>query len=285
MKWKPDPVAVAHAQLYTAPFDAVAERYDETFTASKIGRAQRASVWKELRYAFHAGDRILDIGCGTGVDACFLAERGVSVVACDSSSEMIAVATRRVRENNKTDSVFPCLLAAEHIASLRDGEAFDGAFSNFGALNCVEDLEHFAKDLATLLKPSATALLCWMGPCCLWETAWYLAHGNPGKAFRRFRRKRVSARLAEGAVVRVHYPSARLLSHIFARHFRLVSVKGIGVAVPPSYLEARANRFPRLFNLSMRVDSVLAHCPGIRAFADHILLEFRREDRASERAR
>jgi SAM-dependent methyltransferase len=285
MKRRPDPVAVAQAQLYTAPFDAVAERYDETFTTSKIGRAQRASVWKELRDAFHAGDRILEIGCGTGVDACFLAEGGVTIVACDSSSQMITVAARRVKENEKADSVFPHLLAAEDIASLRNGGAFDGAFSNFGALNCVEDLEHFAKDLAILLNPGATALLCWMGPCCLWEIAWYLSHGDPGKAFRRFRRKGVAARLAEGAVVRVHYPSVRLLSRIFAPHFRLVSVRGIGVAVPPSYLEAEANRFPRLFNLSMRVDSLLGRCPGIRAFADHILLEFRRNDRASELAR
>ena len=77
------------------------ERYDETFTASKIGRAQRASVWKELGRAFRSGDRVLEIGCGTGVDACFLGDRGVSVIACDSSPQMVAVTTRRVKEREK----------------------------------------------------------------------------------------------------------------------------------------------------------------------------------------
>src|SRR5580700_6520470 len=85
--------------FYAAPFDAVANRYDETFTSSSIGRAQRLAVWAEMAKVFRPGDRALEIGCGTGVDACFLAERGVQVVASDSSSQMIAVAERRVQQN------------------------------------------------------------------------------------------------------------------------------------------------------------------------------------------
>jgi SAM-dependent methyltransferase len=271
-------VAIAQADAYVAPFDAIADRYDETFTTSRIGRAQRASVWQELGKAFRPGDRVLEIGCGTGVDACFLAERGVRVLACDSSPQMIVVATRRIAENKKLGSVQPHLLAAEDIASLRNSDFFDGAFSNFGALNCVQDLRQLAKDLSILLRPGATALLCWMGRCCLWEITWYLTQGKPGKALRRFHREGVMARLVEGASVRVFYPSVRLLAQTFAPEFQLKSVKGIGVFVPPSYLEMWANRFPDLFGLSVRADSFLGHCPGIRTFADHILLEFRREE-------
>jgi SAM-dependent methyltransferase len=270
-------MAVAQAEAYVAPFDAIADRYDETFTTATIGRAQRASVWRELGKAFRSGDRVLEIGCGTGVDACFLAERGVKVLACDSSAQMIAVTTRRVKETGKGRSVHPHLLAAEDIASLRNGDFFDGAFSNFGALNCVQDLRQLAKDLAILLRPGATALLCLMGRYCLWEITLYLAQGKPSKALRRFHRQGVTARLGEGASVRVFYASVRLLTQTFAPEFQLKSVKGIGVFVPPSYLETWANRFPFLFDLSVRADSLLGHCPGIRTLADHILLEFRRE--------
>jgi ubiquinone/menaquinone biosynthesis C-methylase UbiE len=268
---------VLQTQGDAAPFDAIAAHYDETFTTSKIGYAQRASVWKELEKTFHTGESILEIGCGTGVDACFLAERGVTVVACDSSPQMLNLAIRRIQENGKDRSVRPQLLAAEDIARLRS-RSFDGAFSNFGALNCVGDLQQFARDLAVLLKPGATALLCWMGPCCAWEIAWYLAQGNPAKAFRRFRRGGVAARLSETATVHVHYPSIYRLKRIFSPEFRLLSFKGIGVSVPPTYVEHWANRFPRFFDLSMRADLLLERCPGIRAFADHILLEFRREN-------
>jgi ubiquinone/menaquinone biosynthesis C-methylase UbiE len=271
-------MAVAQLNVYAAPFDAIAERYDETFTSSKIGRAQRASVWKELGKAFRTGDRVLEIGCGTGVDACFLAERGVTVIACDSSPQMIAVTTRRVKESGKDTSVHPRLLAAGDIRLLQNGGSFDGVFSNFGGLNCVQDLRQLAMDLAVLLKPGATAVLCWMGHCCAWEIAWYFAQGKPGKAFRRFHREGVTARLAEGPSVRVRYPSVRELARTFSPEFRIKSIKGIGVAVPPSYLEAWANRFPGPFDLSVGADSLLGRCPGIRAFADHVLLEFRREE-------
>jgi SAM-dependent methyltransferase len=158
-------MAVDQIQFDLAPFDAIAERYDETFTSSKIGQAQRASVWKELEKAFHAGDRILELGCGTGVDACFLAQRGTTVFACDSSPQMIAAAQRNARDlitSTGAGAVDLQLLRAEEILSLRNRGPFDGAFSNFGALNCIENLRSLAVDLAALLKPGSSLLLCLM---------------------------------------------------------------------------------------------------------------------------
>lgn len=271
-------MSAAQPQIYSAPFDAIADSYDETFTSSKIGQAQRAAVWKELEKAFRPADRVLEIGCGTGVDACFLGERGVRVVACDCSSQMIEVAERRIREGGHQRRVQPLLLRAEDIINLPPAELFDGAFSNFGALNCVEDIGQFARDLAKLLKPGATALLCWMGPCCAWEIAWYLAQRKPSKAFRRLHRGGVVARLAGGAFVRVRYPLVESLTRTFAPEFRLQSFRGIGVAVPPSYVEDWISRFPRLFDFCSRADSVLGRCPGVRDFADHMLLRFEREE-------
>jgi len=262
--------------VYSAPFDAVAVGYDETFTWSQIGRAQRASVWRELAKTFGPGDRILEIGCGTGVDACFLAERGVRVLACDSSSQMIAVTTRRIQDQGHQKLVQPLLLRAEDIATLRSGESFNGAFSNFGALNCVADLRRLACDLARLLQPGSVALLCWMGSCCLWELVWYLAQGNVDKAFRRWHRTGTRARLADGAFVDVYYPPVRLLARTFAPEFRLTSFQGIGVAVPPSYLEDWARRHPRLFRLCQRADSCMGRGVGVRALGDHVLVRLQR---------
>jgi SAM-dependent methyltransferase len=264
---------------FSAPFDAVSQRYDETFTLSKIGQAQRASVWKELEKTFHPGDRVLELGCGTGVDACFLAQRGVTVFACDASAEMIEVARRRTEEmRNMAAPVRLHHLRAEEVGSLREQRRFEGAFSNFGALNCVDNLRPLAIDLAKLLRPGASALLCLMGPCCAWEIAWYLAAGKPSKAFRRLRRAGVTATLAGEAAVHVQYPGVRSFARMFSPEFRLRSVKGIGVSVPPSYVERWATGFPSVFDFCLLADSVLGRCPGIRVLADHILLRFERED-------
>src|SRR5215469_10419174 len=163
-------------QLPTNPFDALAQSYDQVFTESPIGQAQRSAVWAELEKAFQPGDRVVEIGCGTGVDACFLAERGVSVLGCDTSPAMIQVARQRVRQRAKyfaSASVELGTWPAERIATVALGRDFDGAFSNFGVLNCLQDLRRFARRLATRLKPRAKVLVCLMGPCCLWEIAWF----------------------------------------------------------------------------------------------------------------
>jgi ubiquinone/menaquinone biosynthesis C-methylase UbiE len=269
-------LSAAQPQVLPAPFDAVAARYDETFTSSSIGRAQRAQVWREVAKTFHVGDRILEIGCGTGVDACFLAERGVEVLACDPSSQMIEITTRRVRHRGLQALVRTRALRAEDISTLPPEELFDGAFSNFGALNCIQDLEGLAQSLARLLKPGARLLLCWMGPCCLWEIVWYLGQGNKNKAFRRFSQSGVRANVADDAFVHVHYPSAKFLARTFAPEFKLKSVRGVGIAVPPSYLKLWAQRHPHLLHLCEWTDSLVARWPGVRVLGDHVSVRLQR---------
>jgi len=272
-------MSTLQAELIQAPFDALAEGYDQGFTFSRIGQAQRSAVWKELSRTFRAGDRVLEIGCGTGIDACFLAERGVQVVACDSSPAMVRVAARRIREMGaraSTNTIDLRVLAAENLAAIQHETPFDGVFSNFAALNCVEDLHEVGENLGRLLKPGGTALLCFLGPCCFWEIIWYLLKAKPRKAFRRWHSAGVTATLAPGASVQVRYYSVRSLAHIFAPSLRLRSWRGIGLVVPPSHVESTAQRFPALLKLAERSDRLLARCPVIRSFSDHILLKFER---------
>jgi ubiquinone/menaquinone biosynthesis C-methylase UbiE len=268
-------VSTLETVIYRAPFDAVAEKYDQGFTFSKIGQAQRSAVWRELERTFHAGDRVLEIGCGTGVDACFLAERGVKVVACDSSPAMIQVAARRVREMG-INSVDLRLLAAENLAEIQREAPFDGVFSNFGALNCVEDLQAVGEDFGRLLKPGGTALMCFLGPSCVWEVVWYLLKAKPGKAFRRWRSSRITAELTPESRLQIRYYGIRSLKRIFAPSFRLRLWRGVGLLVPPSYVEVFAKRFPAFLKLAEWADRPLARCPVIRGGSDHILVKLER---------
>lgn len=268
-------------QLEQSPFDPIAPNYDQLFTHSPIGQAQRSAVWRELEKTFHPGDQVLDIGCGTGVDACFLAERGVSVLGFDSSRAMVRVATQRVRECSsrfRNASVELYTGSAECVAAIEPHRELDGAFSNFGVVNCVDDLRAFALALARRLRPSAKVLLCLMGPCCLWETAWFLAHRSPSRAIRRLRRAGSTVKFAGGAEFRVSYPRIEFLSKTFAPEFRLRGIKGIGICIPPSYAGVLAARFPRLTKLGIHIDRLVAGCPGIRVLADHILIIFERSE-------
>lgn len=260
-------------------FDTLAETYDDVFTRSQIGRAQRAAVHRELDRAFRPGQHILEINCGTGVDALHLGRRGVVVIACDASPRMIEIARQRTTGAEIERRPEFLVLPIERIATLmemEDRECFDGAFSNFAGLNCVADLSPVAQGLAALLKPGATLLLCVFGRFCAWEIVWYLMHGKPRKALRRLHPDGDRARLAGGAVVHVRYPAARALVQSFAPHFRLKEWKGVGIAVPPTYLESVSCRFPRVFMTLQEIDRWVSSCPGLRGMADHILLRFER---------
>lgn len=267
------------SEVPTAAFDAVAETYDDVFSQSHIGRAQRAVVHRELDRAFQPGQRILEINCGTGVDAVYLARRKVSVLACDASPRMIEVARRRVVHVEIAIRPEFRVLQTERIGTLLATEgdaAFDGAFSNFAGLNCVEDVSAVARELAKLLKPGATVLLCVFGRLCVWEILWYLGRGEPRKALRRLRSKGDDARIAEGVTVHVHYPAVRVLARFFLPYFQLNGWQGVGLAVPPTYLEQVVSRFPRVLGALAAVDRTAVSWPVLRGLADHSLLKFER---------
>jgi ubiquinone/menaquinone biosynthesis C-methylase UbiE len=255
-------------------FDRMAGSYDAVFTESAIGRAQRGVVWDALKRAFRPGDRVLELNCGTGEDALFLASRGISVMACDASAGMIEVAERRKSLSSSDGPLEFRVLRNEDLALLASVSCFDGALSNFSGLNCVEDPRQVALDLERLVKPGGSALLCISTRICLWEIAWYGVRGNFKKAFRRVRGRTV-ARL-DGLSVPVWYPTIRCMRQVFSPWFRLRSIRAVGLFVPPSYVESWARKHPRVLAALQGMDRLFAAWPLLRGAGDHVLLEFTR---------
>jgi ubiquinone/menaquinone biosynthesis C-methylase UbiE len=266
------PAAALSEHEAAVAFDRVADTYDATFTKSSIGRAQRDVVWKAMQKAFRPGDRVLELNCGTGEDAVFLARHGVSVLGCDASSRMVEVAEHRKSREALGATVLFRVLRNENIDSLAAVPHFDGALSNFSGLNCVADTSEVARKLAVLMKPGATALICVSTRVCLWEITWYIAHGNFQKAFRRLRGRTI-ARLGE-IFIPVWYPTIRELRRSFAPWFRLRSVRAVGLFVPPSYVESSISSRESVLRWLESMDRMLAAMPVLRGVGDHVLLEF-----------
>jgi SAM-dependent methyltransferase len=240
-----------------AAFDGVASVYDALWTHSTVGRLQRDAVWRRLDSLFRPGHRLLDLGCGTGEDSVHFARLGIHVRAIDASCEMVKVARAR--------GVDASVLGIEELDRITG--RFDGAISDFGALNCVSDLNAVRRALGSLVRPGGCLAVCVLGRFCLWEAVWYLLRGNPGTAFRRWR----AGRFATSLHIRVHHFSVRQLERAFHPEFTLIDWRGIGALVPPSYVTSAPSWLLRLFG---EVDRRIAHLPLLRALADHRLLVF-----------
>jgi SAM-dependent methyltransferase len=197
-------------------FDRIAARYDELWTDTPIGRLQRTQVWQHIDPLFHPGDRIIDVGCGTGADAAHLADRGVIVHATDASAGMVATCFSLLHDKLKLVATLP----VEEIATLPG--TFDGALSNFGPLNCIADLRPAAAGLAAKIRPGGYLAICTIGRFCLWESLRFAARLQFRKAVRRW------SGTAQSSLGPVSYHTVSHMRDVFAPEFELLRWTGIG---------------------------------------------------------
>lgn len=257
-------------------WDVAAETYAQDFTDTVIGRTRREAVWRELDRVFLPGRRVLELNCGTGIDAVHLAGKGVRILACDIAPRMVELAHERARAAGLSEAVDFRVLPTEDVGALHAEGPFDGAFSNFSGLNCVDDLGAVARNLSRLLRPGAPLLISMMGRFVPWEIVWFLAQARPGKALRRFE-WRTPHSVQHGAL-KVQCPAASEITNLFTPHFTLRNRKGIGILVPPSYAEPWVRRFPKTIQALAKVDRHLSAVPGLRSLADCALFEFSRHE-------
>ncbi len=254
-------------------FDCFADNYDNTFTNTRLGKLLRGRVWQKLADYFSSGQHVLELACGTGEDAVWLAQQGLRITATDGSAEMVKLATAKAQTGGVEDRVAVSQVSLQAVADGYFAEQFDGVFSNFGGLNTMGRWRSLAQGLAKVVRPGGCVILVPMGPFCPWEIAWYLAHGQPQVAFRRFRRHGTVAHIGE-TTIPVWYPSARQLQADFGPWFDHFQSVSLGLWLPPSYLDHVVRRWPNLFTLLNRFETATAHLTG--SWGDHYMLIFRR---------
>jgi len=148
---------VARAHLDKQPheiaemFDGVAERYDRTNTLLSFGRdaAWRRATTKALDLS--EGERVLDLGAGTGVSTVELAKTGATAVGADLSLGML-----RAGHHKRPEAV---LLAGDALALPFAGGTFDAVTISF-ALRNVVDPEAALREMARVTRPGGRLVVC-----------------------------------------------------------------------------------------------------------------------------
>jgi SAM-dependent methyltransferase len=271
-------VAVTHALLQTQEaFDGVAASYHGSNAENITLCAMRARVREAVHAFVPSGSHILDAGCGPGGDAEHLARRGYRVTAIDWSPAMVDEARRRVRAAGLADRVDVLHAGIHEIHRLAPVDvSFDAVYSNFGPLNCVDDLPAAARLIARRLRTGGVLVASVIGRVCPWELALYLARGHLSRAAIRFRRGLVPVPL-EGHTVWTQYYTPGAFERIFAAAgFARVALRALGLFAPPPYVQGFAARHPALVDALQRLDDRAGAWPGFRAFGDHFLIVMRK---------
>lgn len=208
------------------------------------------------------GACVLDIGCGTGEDALWLARQGFEVHAIDESPKMIAVAKAKASENGST-----ARFACRTLASLgEEEETFDAVISNFGALNCAP-LSDWTKLVPRLLAVGGRAFLALMSRSPLPEG---LRRGFRPDATRRTGKVRLGA-----AWVSAHYPSVLAVRQAIGSAFE-VKVEALGCLVPGPGFSGFARRHPLALGLLAAGEVLVRRAPFFSGRGDHTLFEVSR---------
>ncbi|WP_309642717.1 class I SAM-dependent methyltransferase [Flavobacterium sp.] len=257
-----------------ADFDQAAADYDAAFTNTVIGKLQRALVYKQLTPLLSNKIRnILEINCGTGEDAIWLAKQGFNVTATDISEKMIAIAKAKESQNgirfiqadtNDLSVYFP-------------SEKFDLIFSNFGGLNCLSEIqmELFFKNAAQLLTEKGKLVLVIMPRNTLWEQGYFLLKGNLKSIFRR-KKDSVIANVDAEKVITYYYNPKETLT-LADYYFDLKQQNPIGFFVPPSYLEPFFKNKPRFIALLNALERKITTYRFLAKYADHYLIAFEKK--------
>jgi hypothetical protein len=213
------------------------------------------------------------LNAGTGIDALYFISKGHRVFATDVSDGMIAQLKTKQTNNNLENKLRIQQVSYDDLGKIDPDQKFDYIFSNFGGLNCTQDLSNVTSFFPSLLKREAYVTLVIMPKVCPYELV-HVFKGNFKHAFRRFGKNGTRAHL-EGAFFQTYYHSLTAIRSAFGKDFKFIQSEGLAALTPQPHMAAFPRKFPRIYRLLKNIDGTFGkHFPFDR-WADHIIVTFR----------
>jgi 2-polyprenyl-3-methyl-5-hydroxy-6-metoxy-1,4-benzoquinol methylase len=145
----------APAQDGVTFYSKVAPDFHQSY-ATDANRLERMRVWNSFldRYA---GDATMayDIGCGSGVLACEIAQRGIEIVGMDGAAGMLEIARQTARDRGLTNLTFE-----QHRLPMADTAGYRPAdlVTSSSAIEYLDSIPEALLFLRSLLKDSAVVV-------------------------------------------------------------------------------------------------------------------------------
>jgi SAM-dependent methyltransferase len=252
-------------------FDSVAAHYDGPRGNNALIQDMRREMWRWLDASFPGESHLLDLGCGTGLDAVRMAERGHRVLATDWSPRMVERTLDRAAGARLGDRLCTAAIGAHELERIEAGSIFDGVYSNLGPLNCLPDLEPVSRECSRLVKAGGRLVFTVIGRWCPWEIAYYASRADWTRLSVRSSRGMTPVRM-NGHTVWTRYWTPMEFYRRFARDFALVHYRALCLFAPPPYMTWIKDRHPAWFERLWRWDRHLGGWPLLRSLGDHFLI-------------
>lgn len=211
-------------------FSSIYDEYEKLSQENVIDIARRNSIRDQVNFFLKPNHTILEINSGSGIDAVYFAEKGNFVLATDISTESGKHITRKIETLGLSNLQFQKCSFTQLQNNVN--KKFDHIFSNFGGLNCTDDLPSVFGQFDGLLNPNGFVTLVIMPPYYPWEMITFLK-GNKN-AFRRLQKKGVTA-LVGNHPIKTFYYSPNQIKAAFGKNFKHIKTRNIGTFYPSSH--------------------------------------------------
>lgn len=248
-------------------FSRKAAVYDQFGVDHENLTRMRQKVYAHIEAVMPKDGYLLELNAGTGLDATQLTQRGYHIHATDVAPGMVAEIDKKIAAGAGNGRLTSQLCSFTELNQVTCGP-FNGIYSNFGGLNCIDDLTAVTRHFPQLLKPQGIVTVVIMPRVCPWELGLLLKDWRV--ATRRLRGKTVAN--VEGVAVETTYFSPKQVQTAFGPAFTLIQLEALSLITPTADNKSFAHHHPKLYRQVARWDDILATWPILRNWGDFFIL-------------
>ena len=251
-------------------FDSVAADYDGPRGNNDAIQDMRSEMWRWLDATFTPGSRLIDLGCGTGLDAVRM--RASAIGSRRRTGRRRWSSARAIAPNAPAwpNACRPCPWARTNCSTSTARTPSTASIPTRPVELRARPRRRLAR-MRRLLQPGGALVFTVIGRLCPWEIAHYAKRRRWDRVALRFARHVVPVGMNKRTIWTRYFTPNEFYKD-FEAEFTLEHVRGLCVFVPPPYLTWIRDRHPawheRLWRWDRRMASWAVGASDGRSFPD-----------------
>jgi ubiquinone/menaquinone biosynthesis C-methylase UbiE len=258
-------------------FDKQSIVFDELFSANQIVQYKRERVRSHIISIINPSSSILELNAGTGDDAIYFASLGHSIHTTDLSVGMQKIRCQKIQASGFEDKISDECCSFTQLENLKQQGPYDHIFSNFGGLNCTNDLAKVLDSFEGLLKRKGTITLVIMPKFSIWEFG-LLFKGKWKTAFRRFSGKKGTPAHIEGVHFTCWYYNPSFVLRHLRKNYELLELETLCHFVPPSFMENFPVKYSQIYSKLKSIERRWGKSWPWNRMGDYFIISLRKRD-------